>query len=172
MTGPATGPGRRRQVARGAVVVLLCSAVGAGIAAAGDAERWRVVVRDEAGTVTAQAPLPPSGRFSLAYTHSYYRVSATETFQAREGSFRLVAVESPSEAVLDYYALEGQRSRDEQGWVLRPSGTPELERLPLVATELGQRTLVVAGAPLPLYVSAGAARHVVVDVEGRDPRSR
>jgi hypothetical protein len=62
-----------------------------------------VVVADERGRQVASVPLPPSRRFALQYVHSVYRAQVTETFAATGDGFRLVAVASPSEAVLDYY---------------------------------------------------------------------
>ena len=110
-----------------------------------------MVVADERGRELASVPLPPSGRFALQYRHSVYRAEVTETFAATDGGFRLVAVASPSEAVLDYYELEGRRGRD-GGWRrLEPSATPRLDALPLLATEVGRRTLVVEDRRLPLF---------------------
>ena len=54
--------------------------------------------------------LPADGRFALEYRHSYYRVPARERFEAAGGGFRMIAVESPSEAVLDYYAIAGAKT--------------------------------------------------------------
>ena len=49
---------------------------------------------------------------------------ARETFRAApDGSFALIAVSSPSEAVLDYYEIEGGARRRDGVWTLRP-GTP------------------------------------------------
>lgn len=81
-----------------------------------------------------------------------------------------MSVTSPSAAVLDYYAVEGDRSRDERGYVLRPKSSASLDRLPLIATEKGQRTLVVADRRVPLYEAGGTARHVVLQVERRERR--
>jgi hypothetical protein len=68
-----------------------------------------VVVRDDGGTVLVEARLPESGRFALEYRHSYYRVPAREEFRAGRSGFRMVGVSSPSEAVLDYYAIAGDK---------------------------------------------------------------
>jgi len=49
------------------------------------------------------------------------------------------------------------------GWRrLRPATSPRLDSLPLVATEIGRRTLVVDGRRLPLFsAGAGPARLVL-----------
>jgi hypothetical protein len=61
--------------------------------------------------VTARV-LPAPGRFELRYRHSYYRAEAAESFVADpDGGFWLVAVGSPSQAVLDYYGLAGRCRR-------------------------------------------------------------
>jgi hypothetical protein len=122
-----------------------------------------VVVRDQAGAVLAKAPLPASGRFAIAYRHSYYRVPARESFAADKSGFRMVEVASPSEAVLDYYELAGTKLPG--GWMrLEPARPQHFERLPLIATETGRRTLEVEGRSYPLY--SRAPRHVTIDLEG------
>jgi hypothetical protein len=109
-----------------------------------------VVVRDDA-QVVARVALPADGRFALAYRHSVYEVPAFERFVAEpDGRFRLVGVSSQSEAVLDYYAAEGTRVRDEQGWHLELADPPRFDELGLIATEVGQRTLVVGDRRVPL----------------------
>jgi Domain of unknown function (DUF1850) len=149
-----------------AAALLVAVAAAATLAAAPwrDAGDPAVVVADERGRELASVPLPASGRFALHYRHSVYRAQVTETFAARGGGFRLVAVASPSEAVLDYYELEGRRGRD-GGWRrLEPAATPRLESLPLVATEVGRRTLVVEGRRLPLFEPGGPPTRLVLSV--------
>jgi Domain of unknown function (DUF1850) len=140
---------RGRQLAGAALLAAVAAATlvaapwrDAGASSGGGRRR----TRPRAGSVA----LPPSGRFALRYRHSVYRAEVTETFAAAaDGGFRLVAVASPSEAVLDYYELEGRRGRD-GGWRrLEPDAAPRLAALPLVATEVGRRTLVVEGRRLP-----------------------
>lgn len=129
---------------------------------AGCGDGRSVVVRDQDGDVLADARLPVSGRFALAYRHSYYRVPARESFTADASGFRMVEVASPSEAVLDYYELAGTKRHG--GWMrLEPARPQHFERLPLIATETGRRTLEVAGRSYPLY--AGAPRHVTIELE-------
>jgi hypothetical protein len=154
--------------ARLAAAVLVLAGLAAAAAAAGVAGPGRdepaVVVADERGRRVASVPLPPSGRFALQYVHSVYRARVTETFAAAGDGFRLVAVASPSEAVLDYYELEGRR-RAEGGWRrLEPAASPRLDRLPLVATELGRRTLVVDGRRLPLFRQGQGPARLVLSV--------
>lgn len=132
----------------------------------------RVVVTDDAGTVVAEAGLPAEG-FHIDYQHSYYDQPASESFQssraspqARSIGFRLVAVSSPSEAVLDYYDLPGARSRRPgEVHVLRPTGTAQLAELALVGTPKGRRTLVVDGHRFPLYAPSEPARHLVITIQ-------
>ena len=122
-----------------------------------------VVVADERGREVASVPLPEAGRFALSYRHSVYRAEVTETFAVADGGFRLVAIASPSEAVLDYYELEGRRVAD-HGWRLEPATTPRLEALPLVATEVGRRTLVVGDRRVPLFTPGGSPAHLVLSI--------
>ena len=76
----------------------------------------------------------------------------------------MVAVASPSEAVLDYYELEGRRGRDGGWWRLEPDATPHLDALPLLAIGIGRRTLVVEGRRLPLFDPGGAWARLVPTV--------
>jgi hypothetical protein len=95
-------------------------------------------------------------------------VEAVEWFQARpEGGFRLVAVGSPSQAVLDYYGLAGRVHRD-GGWLRLELGEPQrFERLPIIATGLGRRTLVVGGSATPLAAPGGRPAHLLLGVQRR-----
>lgn len=122
-----------------------------------------MVVADERGHQLASVPLPAAGRFALSYRHSVYRAEVTETFAVADGGFRLVAIASPSEAVLDYYELEGRRVAD-HGWRLEPAATSRLESLPLVATEVGRRTLVVGDHRVPLFTPGGRPAHLVLSI--------
>ena len=124
-----------------------------------------VTVTGADGRPVAAAALPPSGRFELRYRHSYHGVEAVEWFQAApEGGFSLVAVSSPSQAVLDYYGLAGRVRRD-GGWLRLELDRPQrFKRLPLIATGLGRRTLVVGGAATTLVAPGGQAAHLTLGV--------
>ncbi len=126
------------------------------------------MVRDPDGAEVSRSPLPSSGEFGIEYVHSYYEVPATEHFVvAEDDSFELVEVSSPSEAVLDYYEIEGRKSADGEWIILTPDEPRRLEELPLIGTEKGRRTLIVSGERLPLY-EAGGPRHVTIRVERDD----
>jgi hypothetical protein len=134
----------------------------AGALLAGGCGGRAVVVRDDRGRVLVNAALPASGRFAIEYRHSYYRVPARERFKADGTGFRMVGVESPSEAVLDYYEMVGTKSPGR--WMaLAPARPRRFDRLPLIATATGRRTLAVAGERYPLY--ARAPRHLTIEVE-------
>ena len=126
----------------------------------------RVVVRTAAGDEVAGAD---AGRgFALAYRHSVYRVPAEERFRAAAGGgFDLVEIASPSEAVLDYYALDGRKARRGVTWVLRPARPPHFSVLALAGTRVGRRTLVAAGRRTPLWRPDGRAAHLRITVTGR-----
>ena len=144
----------------GAVAAPLALAAGALV----DAGSERVVVRDSDGDVVAAAELPRDGRFALDYVHSYYRAPAQERFTAGDdGSFRLESVASRRAAVLDYYELAGRRVRDDGRLRLFPHAQRRYERLPLIATATGRRTLVVGKRRLPLY--GERARHLSIELE-------
>lgn len=127
-----------------------------------------VVIRDAGGEVVSHAPLSRLGGFEIEYVHSYYEAPAAEHFVATgDGSFELVEVSSPSEAVLDYYEIEGQKVADGERMRLLPDEPQRFEELPLIGTEKGRRTLVVSGEHIPLY-EEGDARHVIVRIEEDD----
>jgi hypothetical protein len=158
-------PGRGRLLAGAAVLGVAVAAAAATVAAIWrDAGGAAVVVADERGREVASVRLPPSGRFALQYRHSVYRAEVTETFAAAGDGLRLVAVASPSEAVLDYYELAGRRRADGGWWRLEPEASPRLDALPLLATEVGRRTLVVEGRRLPLFQEGGAPSRLVLSV--------
>jgi hypothetical protein len=123
-----------------------------------------VVVADECGRELASVPLPEDHRFALTYRHSVYQAEVTETFAVAGGGFRLVAVASPSEAVLDYYELDGPRAASGPRWRLEPAATPAMVTLPVVATDVGRRTLVVGDRRVPLFTEGGAPAHLVLTV--------
>lgn len=141
---------------------MLATVLTGALALAGGGGR-SVVVRDQEGAVLAEARLPPSGRFALEYRHSYYRAPARESFAADASGFRMVEVASPSEAVLDYYELEGTRERRSGVWTLRPARSARFERMALAATAVGRRTLVAGEQRAPLYDSGDV--HLTLEVE-------
>ncbi len=109
--------------------------------------------------------LPRSGVFAIGYVHSVYHAPSAEVFTVEDGRFTMRAVVSDSGGVLDYYALDGERSRLPGGrWLLRLAVPVTYDELPLIATPIGRRTLLAGGRCLPLYPASGA-RQVRVAVE-------
>jgi hypothetical protein len=95
---------RRLAFVAGAALALL-------IVAASPREARTVVVSEGNGDVIARLPLPSDGRLALRYRHSIYREPALETFLVGSNlSLWLFELSSPSTAVLDHYALSGDRS--------------------------------------------------------------
>jgi Domain of unknown function (DUF1850) len=113
-----------------------------------------VVARGADGEIVADLRLAEPA-FALEYRHSYYRVPARESFRVRDdGSFELAAVSSPSEAVLDYYEIEGTRDRRGGWWTLRPARPARFETMALAATATGLRTLVAGDRRVALWREA------------------
>ena len=139
---------------------LLLAAVLGALALTGGSPH--VVARTSGGDVVADLRLPPTGTFALEYRHSYYRRPARETFRATEDGFELVAISSPSEAVLDYYEIEGTRERVGGTWTLRPDRPAQFDEMALAATAVGRRTLVAGERRAPLY---GGDVHLTLGVE-------
>lgn len=144
--------------------LLAAGAVAAWTAAARTDDGLRLVVRDASGARVAEASLPASGRFALAYRHSVYGEPAEERFRAGR-DIVLEAIASPSEAVLDYYAIDGRRTRSDGRWILAPAHPARYRELALAATEVGRRTLVANGRRVPLW-RTGRTRHLRIEVEG------
>ncbi|MGP3960373.1 hypothetical protein ACTWPT_30630 [Nonomuraea sp. 3N208] len=110
-----------------------------------------------AGRLTVNG-LPVSGGFLIGYVHSIYKAPTAEVFTVEGRRFTMRAVVSENESVLDYYALEGARSRTRTGaWLLRLAEPATYEELSLLTTSIGRRTLLAGGRCLPLFPDAGAA---------------
>jgi hypothetical protein len=77
-----------------------------------------------------------------------------------------VEIASPSEAVLEYYDVEGARSRSGGWWRLRLARPARFTRMALAATAVGRRTLVAGGEREPLFRDDGRAAHLTIAVEG------
>ena len=142
------------------VALALLSAAGCGGGAP------EIVARDRDGAVVAEAALPASGRFALTYRHSVYGAPAEERFRATGDGFVLESVASPSAQVIDYYELEGRRTRENGWWVMTPARPARFGTMALAATRLGRRTLVAGSRRLPLYRTDDRAAHLRLAVEG------
>ena len=110
-----------------------------------------VVALDGEGREVAGAALPQDGRFALTYRHSVYKAAAEECFRATDDGFVLDSIASRDGRVLDYYEVDGARSREGSLWVLRPEHPARFTTMALAATRRGQRTLVAGDRRVPLY---------------------
>jgi Domain of unknown function (DUF1850) len=140
-----------------AVAVLLSSVV---LNSSTGPEAVTVMAVGDDGTI-AELPLKDA-RFALGYRHSIYEHPAVETFEVDDhGRFELVHVTSPSEQVLDYYGVEGERTKH-GGWRrLSFDEPPRFTRLPLIATPTGRRTLIVDQKRLALFEGLEAT-HITI----------
>lgn len=109
------------------------------------------------------------GWFALAYVHSIYNAPSAEIFTVEGGVFTMRAVVSTSGGVLDYYAVEGERSREPGGmwalWLDAPATYPSLD---LIASPVGRRTMLSGRRCLPLFPASGA-RQVRLALESAAP---
>jgi hypothetical protein len=160
------------------VTVVAALAVGlTGVAAAQAAQLAyigpAVTVRDADGALLTRVPLPEDGTFAVSYRNSLYGTLAEERYRTGDGRFVLVELAADQLAVLEeYYAVPGPvhatPATDRRRWVARPAGAPEFTDLSVAATDLGERTLHVAGhPPVPLVplASEPADPTVVLAVE-------
>lgn len=137
----------RRRAGSALVIALACGLIAGSVASARD--RAVVVVTDDDGLALARLALDGGQGFSLRYRNSLYGTLAEEHFVVHGGGFRLDKLTAQQLAVLEeYYTVSGAPRRTVTGWwQAPPEDEVELERLTVAATDLGQRTLLVAGHP-------------------------
>jgi hypothetical protein len=116
----------------------------------------------------ARLPLVPEAPLRLSYVHSIYRAPAAEEFAVGDAGLALVALHSPSLAVLEYYARREPVLTTESGYTIQvaPEQHPHLA---VRASAIGQRTVAYAGHELPLHRLAADGDRVTLAVE-RAPR--
>jgi hypothetical protein len=130
------------------------------------------LVVDDGKAARSVTRLAAGEQVELMYIHSIYGAAARERFRADRGGLTMTEVVSRNDAVLDYYAVDGTRSVDADGWRTLVLAEPvHFESLPLVATPVGERTVVVRGQCYPLYTGQ-PGRHLSITVRRQGPRSR
>ncbi|MDP8904744.1 MAG: hypothetical protein M3N29_05425 [Chloroflexota bacterium] len=156
----------RPPILTGAILALsVVSAAVLGVTFAGTPGRpagdWLLVGRSEAGEILLRVPLPDSS-FALRYRNSVYDSLAEERFRV-DATGRLVLAELASDEVAllgEYYDVARRPRRaplsDARDWVAPPARHTALEELPLIASQHGERALLVEGRrPVPLWSLAG-----------------
>ncbi|WP_434992106.1 hypothetical protein [Arthrobacter sp. Ld5] len=137
------------------VVALTCLGMlgGVGFAGASGEPDLFISITNDDGEL-ARVPLTGTS-FSVSYRNSLYGTRAEERYiLAPDGTFVLDQLAADQLAVLEeYYAVPGAPSAagdaDRREWVVEPDpARPAVfEKLSIAATDLGQRTLHVQGAP-------------------------
>ena len=120
---------------------------------------WPSTTRPAAGRWPA-SPWTATPPCSLRYMHSIYRQPATEEFAVRADGLYLVRLASPSTAVLEYYARPEPVTPAGSGFEIRLARPERFPRLSVLASEVGERTVVYAGRELPLHRLAGPGHRV------------
>ncbi|HUG48671.1 MAG TPA: hypothetical protein VMP67_09685 [Candidatus Limnocylindria bacterium] len=134
------------------VLVSGCSSPTGGTAAAA---QWQLVISDGQGVVL-RVPLP-EGVFTLRYRNSVYGSLAEERFRVADGGvLELIELAADEAAVLDEYYMTGDRPRpaaagDTRRWRAAPASPLSLRELRLLATEHGERTLLVGQTTVALW---------------------
>ena len=144
----------RRWPGRSAVLAIAIASTLLVVAAAGavgrDAQRSLVVSLPD-GTEVARLALPDDGSFGLRYRNSLYGTLAEERFTVTASNeLRLVRLTADQLAVLEeYYAIDepARRSNGAHAWTADPAHVPVIRELRVAATDRGERTLLVEGAP-------------------------
>ena len=154
-----------------AAVTMVAASLATAIPEGTASSSTTLVVQDEQMRRSV-AQLDEGEQMEIVYIHSIYREPARELFRADGAGLTMTAVVSRSEAVLDYYAVEGARSVANTGWLTLELADPvHFESLPLIATPVGERTVVVRKQCFPLY-TAQSGRHLSISLSRRRPRSR
>jgi hypothetical protein len=128
-----------------------------------------------AGRLTVNG-LPVPGAFAIGYVHSVYKAPSAELFTVDGRRFTMWAVVSTTPNVLDYYAVEGARTRTPDGrWMLRLAAPATYDELSLLTTSIGRRTLLAGERCLALFPASGAAQvrlavRLTLDVRGEPCR--
>ena len=142
--------------------VLAAVAVGvAVVAAVGLLPQRRVVTVASApdGRTIESLPLPPAGRFEMYFRQSIYDADAYESFVADgDAGFTLVALRSTNQG--SWTTTRSRRHPRLGPWIHMVLDRPQhFDRLPVVGTRLGRRTLIVGDRRLPLAGADGSTRH-------------
>jgi len=144
----------RRRIGGAAILALLGPLTLSAAAARPDPI---LVIRGPDDRVLAEVVLP-GGAFTLRYRNSLYRSLAEERYAVDElGNITLVQLGADELAVLEeYYAIDRPAWRADGGsarkWNAQPAREVVIETLIVAGTDLGRRTLLVAGeAPLALW---------------------
>jgi hypothetical protein len=135
-------------MSRGLLVLLVLLFVAA-LAVIGLWKHVLVVQIDGPGVLV---PVSHGDAFFRTYMHSMYQVPVTEKFRLEEGHFRLVHVQTESDAVLAYLGIE---SRDE------PNADAQLKEFSIPAASIGKHVLRFSDRDIALGTD-----------EGRDGRIR
>ncbi|MGH8775654.1 MAG: hypothetical protein ACRDWI_10920 [Jiangellaceae bacterium] len=164
-----TGRWRGRGAALVLVIALAAVPVAAGVDA-GAGDRRVLVVSDPGGRTLARVPLCDDAAFTLRYRNSVYGTLAEERFVvADDGGFELRELAAEQLAVLEeYYGVSEQPMLvAREWWRAPPAYELELDRLTVAATDLGRRTLLVAGQPplLLWHLVEDAAPSVVIEAD-------
>ena len=165
--------GRRAGLAISAILsAILAASFGASAIAGVTDTRPSIVVADGSGVVLARVSLPADGTFSLRYRNSLYGSLAEERFAVTaDGRMQLTRLAADELAVLEeYYTVReapvATGADDDRAWHAPSAREVSLEELTIAATELGERTLLVAGeAPIELWRLVGDDPFVVLGVK-------
>jgi hypothetical protein len=129
-----------------------------------------VAVDDETGgRALARLPVDGDAPLQLRYVHSIYRQPATEEFAVRTDGLYLIRLASPSIAVLEYYARPEPVEPAGSGFEIRLARPERFPGLSVLASEVGERTVVYAGRELPLHRLAGPGHRVSLSLTAAGP---
>lgn len=132
-----------------------------------------LVVRLPDGAELVREPLGTDGEFTLRYRNSLYGSLVEERFaMGADGRIELVEIAADELAVLEeYYAIDEPArpapSGEARSWTAQPANQVSVGQLTVAATDLGERTLLVAGRPaaqLWRLVDDGAAS-IILELE-------
>ena len=112
-----------------------------------------LLVRGPDGAILARVELPANGGFALRYRNSLYGSLVEERFVVTDdGRMRLTRLAADELAVLEeYYAIDRPAQRGPaagtRAWEGEPALAVEEDAILIAASDIGERTLLVDGAP-------------------------
>lgn len=131
--------------------------------------RAEIVVLDRhAGARLATVWAERGEEIRLEYRHSVYEARGAEIFEVTGGGLRLVALESDSVAVLEYYARPERVVRTNDRYRIDVAAET-FDELPLLPSVVGQRTLVHGAKRLRLDRLTTPPRPLTIRIAGTRP---
>ena len=124
-------------------LVLLLLSFAAALSAVG---LWKDLLVVKIGSPEVMVPVSEGDVFFRTYMHSMYQVPVSEKFRIEYGHFRLVHVQTQSDAVIAYLGLEGKNE---------PNAHGNFTEFSVPAASIGEHVLRFNDRDIPLGTHEG-----------------